>query len=115
VWIGGVALVATAVFPAIRHGVATRDRLALFEAIERRFVWCRYSGGDKWPISYRETPSLATLPHARLLVDARDGFPLGAVRSGTVCWRASGSASLDSEKVNGGFRSSFLAPMRAHF
>jgi uncharacterized membrane protein len=39
VWIGGVALVTTAVLPALRHGVADGDRLALFEAIERRFVW----------------------------------------------------------------------------
>jgi len=39
IWIGGVALVTTAVLPALRRGALGADRLAAFEAIERRFAW----------------------------------------------------------------------------
>ncbi len=39
IWIGGVALVTTAVIPAVRRGALGADRLAAFQAIERRFVW----------------------------------------------------------------------------
>jgi uncharacterized membrane protein len=39
VWIGGVALVTTAVLPAARRSGTATDGLALFEAIESRFAW----------------------------------------------------------------------------
>lgn len=39
VWIGGVAIVTTALLPAIRRGELGDDWLAAFRAIERRFVW----------------------------------------------------------------------------
>jgi uncharacterized membrane protein len=39
IWIGGVALVTTVALPAVRRGDLGADRLAAFEAIERRFVW----------------------------------------------------------------------------
>jgi uncharacterized membrane protein len=39
VWIGGVALVTTAVLPAARRSATAMDGLALFEAIESRFAW----------------------------------------------------------------------------
>lgn len=39
VWIGGVALVTTAVLPASQASPTAKDGLALFEAIEGRFVW----------------------------------------------------------------------------
>jgi uncharacterized membrane protein len=38
-WIGGVAFVTTVLIPAIRRLRAPNDRLALFDAIERRFAW----------------------------------------------------------------------------
>jgi hypothetical protein len=39
IWIGGVALVTTAVLPAVRRGELGADRLGAFQAIERYFVW----------------------------------------------------------------------------
>jgi uncharacterized membrane protein len=39
VWIGGVALVTTAVLPAARRSKTAADGLALFETIESRFAW----------------------------------------------------------------------------
>ncbi|HVC51426.1 MAG TPA: hypothetical protein VND87_05345 [Stellaceae bacterium] len=39
IWIGGVAMVTTVMLPAIRCGDAGPNRLLVFEAIERRFVW----------------------------------------------------------------------------
>jgi uncharacterized membrane protein len=39
IWIGGVAMVTMVVLPAIRHGDVGPNRLPVFEAIERRFVW----------------------------------------------------------------------------
>src|SRR5438552_1693521 len=39
IWIGGVAMVTMVVLPAIRHGDVGPNRLQVFEAIERRFVW----------------------------------------------------------------------------
>jgi hypothetical protein len=39
VWIGGVALVTTAVIPAVRRGELGADRFGAFQAIERRFAW----------------------------------------------------------------------------
>ena len=39
IWIGGVGMVTTVVLPAIRRDALGADRLAAFQAIERRFVW----------------------------------------------------------------------------
>ena len=39
IWIGGVAMVTTVVLPLIRRIGAPAARLALFEAVERRFIW----------------------------------------------------------------------------
>lgn len=39
IWIGGVAMVTTVVLPLIRRTRAPREQLALFEAVERRFIW----------------------------------------------------------------------------
>ncbi len=39
VWIGGVALVTTAVLPAASRSAKVTDGLALFEAVEGRFAW----------------------------------------------------------------------------
>lgn len=39
VWIGGFAMVTTVVLPLIRRARAPRERLAFFEAVERRFIW----------------------------------------------------------------------------
>jgi len=39
VWIGGVAMVTTVVLPLVRRVRAPDERLALFEAVERRFIW----------------------------------------------------------------------------
>jgi uncharacterized membrane protein len=38
-WIGGVAFVTTVLLPAVRRLRAPYERLALFDAIERRFAW----------------------------------------------------------------------------
>jgi uncharacterized membrane protein len=38
-WIGGVAFVTTVLLPAVRRLRAPEERLALFDAIERRFTW----------------------------------------------------------------------------
>jgi len=38
-WIGGVAMVTTAVLPAVRRGDLGPNRLQIFEAIEQRFAW----------------------------------------------------------------------------
>src|SRR6516165_3012685 len=38
-WIGGVGFVTTVLLPAVRRLVAPDDRMALFDAIERRFAW----------------------------------------------------------------------------
>lgn len=39
IWIGGVAMATTALLPAVRRGDLGPDRLRVFQAIERRFVW----------------------------------------------------------------------------
>jgi uncharacterized membrane protein len=39
IWIGGVAMVTTVVLPLIRRDGAAAERLALFESVERRFIW----------------------------------------------------------------------------
>ena len=39
VWIGGVAMATTVALPAVRRGLLGADRLAAFQAFERRFVW----------------------------------------------------------------------------
>ena len=39
IWIGGVAMVTTVVLPLIRHAGTAAERLALFEAVEQRFIW----------------------------------------------------------------------------
>jgi uncharacterized membrane protein len=39
IWIGGVAMVTTVILPAARRGDLGADRLAAFEAFERRFAW----------------------------------------------------------------------------
>ena len=38
-WIGGVGFVTTVLLPAIRHLKAPEERVAFFDAIERRFAW----------------------------------------------------------------------------
>ena len=38
-WIGGVAFVTTVLLPAVRRLKAADERLAFFDAIERRFAW----------------------------------------------------------------------------
>ncbi|HXP76037.1 MAG TPA: hypothetical protein VN823_17985 [Stellaceae bacterium] len=38
-WIGGVGFVTTVLLPAVRRLSAPEERLALFDAIERRFAW----------------------------------------------------------------------------
>jgi uncharacterized membrane protein len=38
-WIGGVAFVTTVVLPAIRRFKKPEERLAFFDAVERRFAW----------------------------------------------------------------------------
>lgn len=38
-WIGGVAFVTTVLLPAVRRVGAPEERLAFFDAIERRFAW----------------------------------------------------------------------------
>ena len=39
IWVGGVSIVTSVVVPAVRRGDFGADRLAAFQAIERRFVW----------------------------------------------------------------------------
>ena len=39
VWIGGVAFVTTVLLPAVRRVADPRERVELFERIERRFAW----------------------------------------------------------------------------
>lgn len=39
VWVGGVWLVTAALLPALRHLKQGADPLAVFHAVERRFVW----------------------------------------------------------------------------
>ncbi|MGF1639781.1 MAG: hypothetical protein ACFCUO_02410 [Rhodospirillales bacterium] len=38
-WIGGVAFVTTVLLPAVRRMTSPEERVAFFEAIERRFAW----------------------------------------------------------------------------
>ncbi|MCG8507628.1 MAG: hypothetical protein MI741_00225 [Rhodospirillales bacterium] len=38
-WIGGVGFVTTVLLPAVRRMERPEDRVAFFEAIERRFAW----------------------------------------------------------------------------
>jgi uncharacterized membrane protein len=38
-WIGGVAMVTTVLLPAIRRFKSTDERVAFFDAVERRFAW----------------------------------------------------------------------------
>jgi uncharacterized membrane protein len=38
-WIGGVAMVTTVILPAVRGFKSAPERLAFFDAIERRFAW----------------------------------------------------------------------------
>lgn len=39
VWIGGVSMATTVALPALRRGALGEDRIAAFQAFERRFVW----------------------------------------------------------------------------
>jgi uncharacterized membrane protein len=39
VWIGGVAMVTTVILPLVRRTRLPKEQLALFEAVERRFIW----------------------------------------------------------------------------
>lgn len=39
IWIGGVAMVTTVIFPALRACALGQDAYAAFEAVESRFVW----------------------------------------------------------------------------
>ena len=39
IWIGGVAMVTTVILPAVRRLDTAAKRVALFEAVEGRFVW----------------------------------------------------------------------------
>ena len=39
VWIGGVSMATTVALPAVRRGALGTDRLAAFQAFEKRFVW----------------------------------------------------------------------------
>lgn len=39
IWIGGVSMATAVVLPAVRRGDLGPDKLAAFQAIERRFVW----------------------------------------------------------------------------
>jgi uncharacterized membrane protein len=39
IWIGGVSMATTVALPAVRCGALGADRLAAFQAFERRFVW----------------------------------------------------------------------------
>lgn len=39
IWIGGVAMVTTVILPMVRRFDIPEKRLALLEAVERRFVW----------------------------------------------------------------------------
>jgi uncharacterized membrane protein len=39
IWIGGVSMATTVVLPAVRRGDLGSNRLQVFQAIERRFVW----------------------------------------------------------------------------
>lgn len=38
-WIGGVGVVTTVVLPIVRRARIPQERLALFDAVERRFIW----------------------------------------------------------------------------
>jgi len=38
-WIGGVAFVTTVLLPAVRRLKSPEERVAFFEAVERRFAW----------------------------------------------------------------------------
>jgi uncharacterized membrane protein len=38
-WIGGVAMVTTILLPAIRRLKSAEERIAFFDAVERRFAW----------------------------------------------------------------------------
>ena len=38
-WIGGVAMVTTVLLPAVKKFKTAEERLAFFEAVERRFAW----------------------------------------------------------------------------
>lgn len=39
IWIGGVSMATTVALPAVRRGLLGEDRLAAFDAFEKRFVW----------------------------------------------------------------------------
>jgi uncharacterized membrane protein len=39
IWIGGVSMVTTVIIPIIRNRKMAEEQIALFSAIERRFVW----------------------------------------------------------------------------
>ncbi len=39
IWIGGVAMATTVFLPALRRGDLGKEPLAVFQAIQRRFVW----------------------------------------------------------------------------
>ncbi len=38
-WIGGVAMVTTVLLPAVRRFKSAEERVAFFDAVERRFAW----------------------------------------------------------------------------
>jgi uncharacterized membrane protein len=39
IWIGGVTMVTTVVLPIVRRPGVAAERVALFDAVERRFIW----------------------------------------------------------------------------
>ena len=93
VWIGGVAMVTTVILPVVRRG--EKERLALLEAVERRFIWQAriatllvaasgfYMVGrlDLWDRS-----------HHRVLVDACNGAIVDDFHVDPFYWRAADAA-----------------------
>ncbi|MCB2060030.1 MAG: hypothetical protein R3E09_06100 [Novosphingobium sp.] len=39
IWIGGVSMASTVFLPAVRKGAFGPDKLEVFQAVERRFIW----------------------------------------------------------------------------
>ena len=85
IWVGGITMVTTIVLPAVRRGDLGADRLAAFQAIERRFVWQVRTA----VIRRRREWLLHGLVQARSL----GPVPLGRISGGCTRWFSCGHCS----------------------
>ncbi len=99
-WIGGVGFVTTVMLPGVRRLKTPAERVAFFDAIERRFAWQARAttllAGLTGLLYDNAARSVGPLSKRYLLVDARDGRRVALIHDHAVRRRAACPASLVS-------------------